>query len=744
MKHTAKVSDHLNTDGDTIATIIASLRSAEWLPHQARDSDYAVCLPALIFALNIPIELPRLCEALPHKSKRISLVDVLNTLAHLGYVARPANVRLCDLDERLLPCLFVPEKHDNEHQHAMVVMYKTVSAEGEKAYSVFYGGNEKTLDVDVRNTIRGTAYFFVKEEDIEDTISQPVRSAAGFSWFRALLERFRGIFWQVFALSVVLGMVSLAPPLFVMLVYDRVINAHSPETLAPLVVGASLALLTEWALRSLRYRSLAWFSARLDNIVSNKIFEQLMLMPPIFTERAAVASQIARLKAFETVRDFFTGPLFLAIIELPFTLIILLAIAIIAGPVALVPAMTAMVYIALLAWMRPKLKTSIKLAAHSYANRQKMTVESFEKMHSLRASGMTSSWFRQFRDHSGKASLAGFRSNYLASIVETIAHGLFILAGMATIVWGIERIWAGSMTTGALIASMILVWRVLGPFQTLCTSLPRFEQLKNAVGQVNRMMTIQIERNLEDVKARVGDLKGHVTFSKVGLRYTKDSDPIFAGLSFDAKPGQIVAITGGSGSGKSTILKLANGLYRPQAGTVRIDGVDIRQLDAIELRQNIAYVPQSPHFFQGTILENLRFSEPLATDEALKTALHQVDAWQDVCALPLGLDTMIGKTHVDLPTVLAYRLNLARAYIKNTSVMLFDKLPYALLNSSVGEAFYHMIEQWKGHRTIIMVTHREDYLNMADTVILLRSGHSPIVGDPASVIETINKSNEAA
>lgn len=727
-----------------VDSMLERLRSAGWLPHHTKDSDFAACLPALILALNIPIELTRLCEALPYKAEHIGRVDVLNTLAHLGYIARPARVRLCDLDERLLPCLFIPEKNGAEQQHAMVIIHKTIAAEIGSELSIFYGGNEKTLAVDAGNTTRGTAYFFAKEEDVEDAISQTMRSAADFSWFRALLERFRGIFWQVFALSVVLGMVSLAAPLFVMLVYDRVINAHSLETLSPLIVGAGLALMTEWGLRGLRSRSLAWFSARLDNIVSNKIFEQLMLMPPIFTERAAVASQIARLKAFETVRDFFTGPLFLAMVELPFTLIILLTIALIAGPVAFVPVITAGLYIALLAWMRPKLKTAIKLAARASSSRLQMTVESFEKMHALRASGMTSSWFRQFRDHSGKASLAGFHSNYLASVIETIAHGLFILAGMATIVWSIERIWAGSMTTGALIASMILVWRVLGPFQTFCTSLPRFEQLQNAVGQVNRMVTIQTERNLDEVKARVSELKGHVTFSKVGLRYTKDADPVFAGLSFDAKPGQMVAVTGGNGSGKSTILKLVNGLYRPQAGTVRIDGVDIRQLDAIDLRQHIAYVPQSPHFFQGTISENLRFSEPLASDEMLKTALHQVDAWTDVCALPRGLDTMMGKNHIGLPTALSYRLNLARAYIKNTPLMLFDELPYALLNSSAGEAFHRIIEEWKGHRTIVMVTHREDYLKMADIAVLLRSGDAPVVSDPDKLIAKINKSNKVA
>jgi ABC-type transport system involved in cytochrome bd biosynthesis fused ATPase/permease subunit len=97
---------------------------------------------------------------------------------------------------------------------------------------------------------------------------------------------------------------------------------------------------------------------------------------------------------------------------------------------------------------------------------------------------------------------------------------------------------------------------------------------------------------------------------------------------------------------------------------------------------------------------------------------------------------------MQLPSSLAYRLNLARAYAKNSALMLFDELPYALLNSPAGEAFHTMIESWKGHRTILMVTHREDYMQMADISILLRAGESPLAGNPAEVIEAINKSNE--
>jgi len=734
----------LSNEESKINDTLQVLRNAGWLLKENDDSGYAACLPALIFSLNIPTELHQICEALPDINKNIDRIDLLNTLANLGYIARPVTLRICDIDKRLLPCLFIPKKCDSKKKNTIVILQDNIGKEESNAseFSAFISHNEKIDSFDTDNKTLGTAYFFSKEEDLIDTNSSAIQSAAGYSWFRGLLDRFKGIFWQVFLLSVILGIISLAPPIFVMMVYDKVINAHSPETLQPLVVGIVLALITEWRLRKVRSQSLAWFSARLDNIVNNQIFEQLMLMPPIYTERAAVASQLSRLKAFETVRDFFTGPLFLALIELPFTLIILVAIAIIAGSVSLVPIAVATLYVILILCMYTRLKTAIKLASNASSNSQQMTVESFEKMHSLRASGMTSNWFRQFRDHSGKASLARFKANYIASIIETIAHGLFILAGVSTIMLGVEKIWDNSISTGALIACIILVWRVLAPFQTLCTSLPRFIQLQNAINQVNRLMTIKTERNLDNIKSQVGEIRGHLTFSKVGLRYTKDTDPVFAGLTFDARPGQLVAITGGNGSGKSTILKLVNGLYRPQVGTIRIDDIDIRQFDAIKLRQHIAYVPQSPHFFQGSIADNLRFSEPLASDEILESALKQVDVWEDVCALPDGINTIINTNHISLPTTIAYKLNLARAYIKDTKLMLFDELPYALLNSSAGEAFNNSILNWKHDRTILIITHREDYIKIADIAILLRNKDTPIVGTPDKIIKAINKSND--
>lgn len=740
------VTENAFFEEDSVGDMLAYLRKSNWLPEKGDNSEYAACLAALMVSLNTTMDATLICESLPNKDKPLGLIDLLNSLSNLNYIGRSIKLTRSNLDERLLPCLFISIDPENDRPYPSVIMSKFTQEDNgtqRNIFSIFYGDDEASKNIDVEQEILlGTAYFFTKEEDLDQDVSEESRSASGFSWFRALLERFKGLFWQVFTVGIILNIATLGAPLFIMLVYDKVISSHSPETLTPLMIGAILALICEAVLRKLRLQSLAWFGARLDNIVSNKIFEQLVLMPPVFTERASVASQISRLRAFETVREFFSGSLFIALIELPFTLIIIVAIAVIAGNIAFIPLVVAALYVLLLLWVRPKLKVEVRRSAKAALLRQQMAFESFEKMHGLRVNGLTSVWFKQFRDLSGKASLIGFRAAFIAATIESIAHFFFVSAGMITIAFSIERVWSGDMSMGAMIACMILVWRVLGPFQILCNSLTRFEQLNNAVDQVNRLMTIKTERSEEQKGSHIDQIDGQVSFLKVGLRYSKNSDPVFSGLNFIAKPGELIVITGGNGSGKSTILKLINGLYRPQAGAVRIDSLDIRQLDTIELRKKIAYVSQTPNFFRGTIAENLRFSDPLACDEVLKVSLNQVDAWDDICMLPDGINTIIGKGANQLPASLAYRLNLARAYIKNTRLMLFDELPYALLNSPAGEAFKKTIIQWKGHRTMFMVTHREDYIKLADTAILLRNGISPLVDKPENIIYAINASNE--
>jgi ATP-binding cassette, subfamily C, bacterial LapB len=351
---------------------------------------------------------------------------------------------------------------------------------------------------------------------------------------------------------------------------------------------------------------------------------------------------------------------------------------------------------------------------------------------------MSEVWAERFRHMSSEASTAAFHSGHLAAVLETISHMLTIITGVVVLWLGAHMVMAGSITSGALVAVMILTWRVLAPVAMFCNALPRLEQLRQTIAQVDRLMNIPSETELRQDTIKPSRIAGRLEFKSVGLRYSKDTDPVFAGLSFTAQPGQMVAIIGGNGSGKSTILKLMNGLYHPQAGSIRLDGVDIRQLDPTTLRRNINYMPQNPDFFEGTLAENIRLANPLAGDAAILSALKHTGALEEVEAMPLGIATPMGRNK-SLSVTLAYRLGLARLCLSETAVILCDELPYAVLNSSSGELFAKLLDSWRGKKTILLVTHREDYVRRCDIAVGLRVGEVPLVGKPEHILQKMKE-----
>lgn len=696
---------------------------------------WEVCLCALVIRMEPNCKVQRLLEALPYDTAPMDSADFLNTMAHLGYYCRPADSELSDIDERLLPGVFIPCKGD-----PCIVLGRDSGGNLQ-----FYDPISRLVSVVPPSFDRkGRVWFFQKYDENRVATSKFMRKGSGHSWFRALLGRFRGTFAQIMTAGLILNLIALTTPLFIMLVYDRVIAAGSIKTLPMLSLGAFIAIGFEWKLREIRSTGLSWLAGRLDNIVGNQIFSHLIGLSPDLIEKASVAAQVARIKTFESVRDFFSGSVFLSLLEAPFVVLSAAAIALIAGPIVFVPLLMVFSYIALFWFIRQRVKVAIRLAAKASSARQQFTIETFEKLEGIRGYGLVNKWQEKFRHLSGREMMAHFHLGWLGMVAETLANSLTVISAVATVGFGVHLIWAGEMSTGALVATMILVWRVLTPFYSLCTMIPRLEQLRNSIIQVNDLMDIETEAGEAKSFSRLPKLRGSVSFHNVGFRYTDESDAIFSSLSFDARPGDLVAVTGGNGSGKATVLKLIKAMHRATEGTIRIDGFDIRQLDAPDLRRQIAYVPKTPNFFHGSVIENMRLSNPLASQEDVQKALELADAWDDVQRLPQGLDTVIGSHGAtNLTSSLATRLSLARAYLHPAMILLIDEMPNTLLSGKAGQNLKDYLSRAKGKRTVIICTYREDYMKLADTIVWLRGFESPVSGPRDEMMEQIGNAVEA-
>ncbi len=290
------------------------------------------------------------------------------------------------------------------------------------------------------------------------------------------------------------------------------------------------------------------------------------------------------------------------------------------------------------------------------------------------------------------------------------------------------------MSIGALIAVMALVWRVLSPIQSLFLSYTKLGQILQTIGQINQLMKLPVERDTSKSALLMPEIKGRIAFDRVSFRYGPDQDPALLGVSFDIAPGELVAITGTTGAGKSTVLKLITGMYRPQGGTLSLDDTDIRQINPMDLRRSIAYVPQQPKLFFGSIAQNIQLANMLASDDEIRVAAKKAGVLDAILAMPDGFNTRVGDNTVNqLPPGILQGLCMARAHVRGAPIILLDE-PGASLDYDADANFMQQLEQIKGKHTIIMVSHRPSHIRLADAALIIDYGAVRFHGNPDEAI----------
>jgi len=718
---------------------VTNLSTALWTDAE-NVSGLAKAFCALAFLLHLDKRTWSLHDSLPDAGGISDLHDFYDAFANLGYKTHALDLRLRNLEPRLAPCLFIP--HGKGASPLVITRIHIVGTEF--AADMYDPETNRSWRIDEEQEAEigaGTAHFLLKAESDHEATSAFQRQSTGHSWFRALMSRFSKELTATFALSLAINALALATPLFIMLTYDRVIAVKAVDILPILIAGMAVGVLSEWALRSYRGRVISWMAARIDWVVGTSIVAKLFALPPVYVERAAVSAQIARIKTFEAIREFFAGSTFFSVLELPFVVVSIAAIGAVAGWLALVPLAMAIPFLVLFHVMRQKIGVAIRVAAKIGSMRQKFLISSLTRIEDIGPNGLSEIWQRKHRNLTGREQIARFRLSFLANVAEALAHALLAVAAATTLTAGIFMAWAGSVTAGGLVASMILVWRVLAPLYSLCTSIPRLEQIRNSIRQVNQLMEMDGEMDGGGNRVRLEKVRGGIEFADVGLRYSMDSAPVLSGINCTVKPGSTVIVTGDNGSGKTSLLKLIQGMYTPQSGAVRIDGFDIRQLDPLDLRRQVAYVPQNPDFSQGSIADNLRVGRPGASDFELWETIAQVGIAAEIGDLENGLETDMSEV---ASLKMRFLLSIGRALLTKSHLLLIDEMPNSLLAGPGGKVIKDLIDLQKGQRTVVMVVNRTDFMNKADLVIALKRGAQSNIGTPEAVRARLNVKAEIA
>lgn len=520
--------------------------------------------------------------------------------------------------------------------------------------------------------------------------------------------------------SFFINVLSLAMPLSLLQIYDRILPNASKNTLTMLVVGIAIALILEGCLRIGRSYLSGWIGARFEHIAGCASIERILSTSVNDFERDGSGVHLERLSSLGTLKEFYAGQAILTLFDLPFAFIFLMAISYLAGNLVFVPIVLICMF-AFTAW-RIGIKLRVALAERMVADERRFNfiIEVLGGIHTLKSMAMETQMLRRYERLQEACARSDYEVTRFSSSAMNLGSLYSQLTMFAVVGFGSTFVIDGQLTVGGLAACTMLSGRSMQPLQRAVGIWARFQSIQLARGKMREIFELQPETK-GGLPVITNDYRGAIELKDVGLQFVEDQPPLFSGVNLKVEPGQIIGISGGNASGKSSLLYVMMGAMRASKGQVLIDGQDINELDPNSVRRKIAYLPQHGVLFNGTILENLTMFKPELEEKALRIA--RLLGLDDVVArMPVGYDTNVGNGAFDsLPRGIKQRIAIGRALMTDPVVLLFDEANSAM-DSAGDKVLTQFLEEAHGKRTLILVTHRPSLLRMADQVFDLTDG----------------------
>ncbi len=556
-------------------------------------------------------------------------------------------------------------------------------------------------------------------------------------WFWQALKENLPVYRDVLVAAFFINCFALAMPFFTMNVYDRVVPNYALETLWMLAIGIGLILLSDLLLRTMRAYFLDLASRRVDLKLSAKIMARVLGLR-LEARPQSSGSFAANLRSFETVRDFITSASMAALIDLPFTLVFLAVLFWIAGPMILPLLVGIIVVVCYAMSTQRKMRELTETTYRASAMRNATLIESLVGLDTLKAVGGESTMQRKWENSAAFLARSGVQLRLLSNSNINLCLWTQQMVALSVIILGVYLISMGELSMGGLIACSMLSARGMAPVAQMAGLLAQYHNAETALKSLNQVMEMPIERPEDASFVSRPEIKGAIEFRNVSFSYPESDIPVLKNVSFSMRPGEHVAILGKIGSGKTTLQKLAMGLYQPTEGAVLVDGIDLRQLDPAELRNQIGYVPQTPTLFYGTLKENLLLSRPLADDRALVRAAEIAGLGEFINTHPQGFDMMVGERGEWLSGGQRDAVAIARAVLSGPALLLLDE-PTGSMDHSSESWVKQQLHHFCRHRTMMVITHRNSLLELVDRIIVVHGGQIVADGPKDTVIEALRQ-----
>lgn len=577
--------------------------------------------------------------------------------------------------------------------------------------------------------------IFAKPDATLDKRASNIKLLEHKKWFWGTLFHFFPIYKHVFGASIVVNLLAVAGPLFFMNVYDRVVPNHAIDTLWMLALGIGIAYIFDFFLRNLRSYFVDVAGRNADIVLASRLMQQLLAMR-LDVKPDSTGSLANNLREFESLRDFFGSTTLLALVDLPFLVFFIVLIFLIGGPVGFVPVVAVPIVVLSGMFLQFPMQQVTEKGFKENMQKNALLVEIINGLEAIKTTMAEGRIQHAWERVVGMSALSNCHTKRMSNFSVTLTIVITQMVSVFVIIWGVYLLSENRMTMGGIIACNMLAGRAMAPLSQVASMLTRLQQSRMALKSLDLIMALETEKPESGNYVDFGHLEHSITFEGVSFKYPGSERFAMERVNIHIRPGEKLGIIGRMGSGKSTFGRLCVGLYKPAEGAVKLGGVDIRQLDMVDVRSRVGYVSQDNYLFYGTVRENISFGAVNADDRMILRAANIAGVTDFIRAHPAGFGMPVGERGMSLSGGQRQSVAIARALLPDPDILILDE-PSSNMDNSSELALKQRLGATLGDKTLILVTHRLSMLDLVERLVVMDSGRIVADGPKAAVLNAL-------
>ncbi len=657
------------------------------------------------------------------KASNFTHEDIMSVSKELGLDSFSKKISFDDIESYMLPAILY-----NYHGESMVILEsknRTLTLQNPltKEKSVVSKDNFDSHDLNIT--------IFSKENQQHEN-SLNIGDQKSKKWFFDPINASWRAYVEIGILTIFINIFGLAMPLFTMNVYNRVVPNFATETLFVLSLGIAIILLFDLVLKSARLYILESVTKKISNKLEEELFQKVLSIQSSH-DRLLVGSKMNLFKELQVVKDFFSTKI-IHLLDLPFFFLASFVIYLISPTIALVPIGFGLSILVFNFVMQYPIANLHKESFEESQSKHSFLVEQIQGSEAIKLSNTLFLRVNKWRRLVNFSNYIQNRIQFLSSLSTFISHSLLQSVSLATIILGVYAIGNGELNVGGLIAITILANRAMVPIITLSSVIVKYKQVKEALDSLNEYWHLPMEGDKYS-ELGIGRAKGKIEFNNVEFSYHNSKYASIQNCSFTINEGERVGIIGQTGAGKSTIQKLLTGIETPTKGEIFLDDKNISTIHPVELRENIALMPQEPYLFSGTLKENLELSRNISKEE-MSDLLVQTGLEELIKKSGMGDGFVVGEGGKNLSVGQRHLVALARALMSDSPILILDE-PTTGLDVGLEKKLVQHLGTTLSDKTLIVITHRFAALDLVDRLILINNGKIVADGKKEDVLNML-------